>query len=511
MYDSKTSIIDFILKVENVANEEKKNILQKKLSIMRNSKNINELNINELLSWNFLELEAILCFCKLNYSHVYPILEKYFQNLCSFKDKFEIVMNQLMKEKTMEHKAKTIETFEIENKHFYSIDKLNEINKHSVRNNLKESSNKVDLSHLESQSIFDENKKIPENQIINAAKTTSNLFDSSPKPLRNTKEFLKISPEMILKQINENRVSQQIMRNEKLRQSTFKVLNLKQLIEIINDIYLQKTKYDEKCMKNQMPKENLEKYLFTYLNQKYGLKPLISDWTKSILNGIQNFGNTEIEIEIFGKILKNEIEEDCQYIPSRMRDSITNFFVNYFRKRFKFKTNIQIQDYIEVIKKESIDKFIMNDLLNSLYQPNLVPLVKHTICENYSAHVKESHSSSKKGRPGAIPYQIIEKTLIEFTLRTHELYINPFLQLYRTIDVERKGIITNNAFIKLCNSLEVFQNEADIEELISILDPFVHNSITFSDILSLFTTREVISEGKQTILDEYIAKFKIKN
>ena len=54
-------------------------------------------------------------------------------------------------------------------------------------------------------------------------------------------------------------------------------LTLKQLKESIEDIYLNKVKFDEKCMENSQPRETMDQFLYTYLNQKYGLKTLIGE------------------------------------------------------------------------------------------------------------------------------------------------------------------------------------------------------------------------------------------
>lgn len=45
-----------------------------------------------------------------------------------------------------------------------------------------------------------------------------------------------------------------------------KVLPLKQLKDIIQDIYSQKVKYDIKCNDSQLPLETMEQFLYTYLN-----------------------------------------------------------------------------------------------------------------------------------------------------------------------------------------------------------------------------------------------------
>lgn len=45
--------------------------------------------------------------------------------------------------------------------------------------------------------------------------------------------------------------------------------------------------------------------MYTYLNQKYGLKSLTIEWAMGIVGGIKKFGMKEPEIAIFGKVLRN--------------------------------------------------------------------------------------------------------------------------------------------------------------------------------------------------------------
>ena len=49
-------------------------------------------------------------------------------------------------------------------------------------------------------------------------------------------------------------------------------LTLKQLKDTIEEIYESKLKYDQKNFDGKLPRETMHQYLFTYLNQKYGLK-----------------------------------------------------------------------------------------------------------------------------------------------------------------------------------------------------------------------------------------------
>jgi len=54
--------------------------------------------------------------------------------------------------------------------------------------------------------------------------------------------------------------------------------------------------------------------MYTYLNQKYGLKSLTVEWATSIINSIKSNAQIDHEVKLFAKILKNECDEEFRQI-----------------------------------------------------------------------------------------------------------------------------------------------------------------------------------------------------
>jgi hypothetical protein len=54
--------------------------------------------------------------------------------------------------------------------------------------------------------------------------------------------------------------------------------------------------------------------MYTYLNQRYGLKQLIIEWASAIINGIKRYQGEDNEVCLFGKVLRNEIDEEFRYV-----------------------------------------------------------------------------------------------------------------------------------------------------------------------------------------------------
>ena len=54
--------------------------------------------------------------------------------------------------------------------------------------------------------------------------------------------------------------------------------------------------------------------MYTYLVTKYGLKSLIIEWATAIINGVRAHMDSDHEINLFAKVLKNVCDEDFRLI-----------------------------------------------------------------------------------------------------------------------------------------------------------------------------------------------------
>lgn len=79
-------------------------------------------------------------------------------------------------------------------------------------------------------------------------------------------------------------------------------------------MYAQKAKFDKKQQESKAPCETMEQYMYTYLNQKYGLKALIIEWASNIISAVKTYLTADHEITLFAKILKNECDEEFRFI-----------------------------------------------------------------------------------------------------------------------------------------------------------------------------------------------------
>ena len=440
----------------------------------------------------------------------------------------------------------------------------------SLRNQLEEAlKSNEDLSDYE-QKLKEVNK---EKEFLNNEKIIiQNKLDllenenkiMTEKLLNNAKEIYERNKETPIKEIkernniikdnnNSNQISNFTYGNNNsqttLNLSSPKILSIKNTKDIINEIYNSKTIYDKKCYENKIPRETMEQHMYTYLNHKYGLKSLIIEWAAAIINAIKLYSNQDSDINLFGKILRNEQEEDSRFILTKIRNTISELFEFYLKSKSPLKSQIDIKKMLENKKNGILNEeewkgiiyyiyseedaknlenkmlFFINKLngksdinLNTNINNNNINtenIINTTIGNNningnnYINTISSVKSKTKLTREEIfnlnknkeelnIPYKDFIRIVCNHQIKSREKYLKNFVKLFRKVDNDCDGILSEEEFINLLKSIPYCQNK--IEEytfkFLSIIDPFNNKKITFSECVSLFSMEELEEENK---------------
>jgi hypothetical protein len=86
----------------------------------------------------------------------------------------------------------------------------------------------------------------------------------------------------------------------------------------------------------------MEQFMYTYLNQKYGLKSLIIEWASIIIHGVRTYLKDDHEVTLFGKILKNECDEEFRFIQMHVKDTLANLLKILLREKHHLKSEAEI-------------------------------------------------------------------------------------------------------------------------------------------------------------------------
>ena len=280
-----------------------------------------------------------------------------------------------------------------------------------------------------------------------------------------------------------------------------RVFTIKMMKEIINDIYNSKAEFDKKSDENKLPRETMEQHMYTYLNQKYGLKSIIIEWASNIINGIKIFSSEDSEIFLFGKILKNEIEEDARLIYSHVQKSILEYLKYYIKRKNHYISVKEISKILKEKKRGSLIEEEWKEVINYLYNEVDAKILEEKISEVIQKKYFKSKLDtdrkltreeiiqlSKLKEEYNIPFKDLVKIIHEFQIKQREKQLKNFVQLFKNVDKDNNGIINEEEFVNLLYNMNIFgdQLKRKIVELLTQVDPYNNKQITFSECVNLF-------------------------
>lgn len=163
----------------------------------------------------------------------------------------------------------------------------------------------------------------------------------------------------------------------------------------------QKIKYDAKCRESGLPIETMEQFMYTYLNQKYGLKSLIIEWASTIIHSIKVYLRDDHQVTLFAKILKNECDEEFRFIQTHVRDTLGNLLKILLREKYHLKSEAEIAsmcDFIQTSSQGVIEDIYWKKIVNKMYDRDDVATLTSRFMECVHARkqlgASASHNSS---------------------------------------------------------------------------------------------------------------------
>ena len=302
-----------------------------------------------------------------------------------------------------------------------------------------------------------------------------------------------------------------------------KILTKNQMHDFINELFDSKIEYDKVCNENHLKKESMEQYMYKYLNNKYGLKNLVVEWSSSIIAGIKMYSSCDSYINLFGKILKNKIEEGQRLVIIKLKSTIKELYDTYIKNKNKLlmNKNKASDKEIENILASFTEDILLNEdewksIIKSIYNNDEYKIISKYILnkisdkndiqkKNYLDNMMKKKKSevtredlelaSKIKYSLKISYKEFENILIGYQITYREKYLSNLHKLFVNFDEKDVGILNENEFKKLLNSIDFIQKEGInfMKKLLNKIDPHSYNSITFTDIVNLFS-EEIINE-----------------
>merc|ERR1719238_2159302 len=86
----------------------------------------------------------------------------------------------------------------------------------------------------------------------------------------------------------------------------------------------------------------MEQHMYTYLNQRYGLKHLILEWATAIIQGVKKYTADDNDVAVFGKILRNEIDEEFRFVQRQLKETVHELLRVYLKGKCPLKGDEEV-------------------------------------------------------------------------------------------------------------------------------------------------------------------------
>ncbi|KAJ9457556.1 putative structural maintenance of chromosome (SMC) family protein [Diplonema papillatum] len=282
-------------------------------------------------------------------------------------------------------------------------------------------------------------------------------------------------------------------------------LTAKQLKEIIEDIYTSKSKFDIKCLETHLPRETMEQHLYTYLNQKYGLKNLILDWAEAIINGVRKHSADDNDVAVFGKILRNEIDEEFRFVQRQLKETVHELLRVYLKGKHPMKGDEEIINLVHkrtagyMQEEEWVD--IVKYMYNAEDSVSIIMRVREVIKEKNPPRRRAGRRNRADPLPreqNSLLYGDFLKVLLDFQLQGHERFLGKFVKLFRQFDADKNGILNEAEFVQLLRAIDPAKTEEEVNALLDLIDPHDNQLINFSECVTFLSSElvKMMSEMK---------------
>ena len=530
----------------NNIGEEFKEFLNKQTEIINNliSSNLSNFiytsNIiqTKIDIYNFLQNKVILILTELNKNNSY---QKNKENSEKITTLFQLLVNinALIKEKELSL-YKIIGILHLKDKASKGQNYENEI--YHLKNELIEKNKQIKV--LENMNLI-LNEQIEKIKLENDT-LTMKLLGKSKKYIND--ETIKSGLETIMKNNNDKNYLNKTNNNNTINsrinlpnmpKSSFnkqiivskKKLSREQLNEIIQNIYKSKIAYDQNCIDLNKPLETMEQHMYQYLNNKYGLKNLTIEYASAIISGIKDYSKKDMNIKLFGMLLKNEIEENTLAIIEKIKQVVEETLEYFITQKNPYMSTGDVLLICDKIKKGMVDEDVWNSFIDTLFLNDkengnkvkekiyeFIDRIMKKSLEKLGNNLKfemtreeEDFFKEMQNYPKKIRYEDLINILIDYHIKVRKNYLKNMREIFMDNDDNKDGVLTKKEFIKYINDLKIFHEET-IEENIDYLLRKIpqcekYDFFSFSEVVGLFDQEQILKENNEkcSILD-FLAK-----
>ena len=308
-----------------------------------------------------------------------------------------------------------------------------------------------------------------------------------------------------------NKISKSFINNTNTNSyySSYRQLSQEGLLELISEIYKSKSIANKKNTSIGKPLDTMEQHMYTFLQNKYGLKTIITDVASAIISSIKQHAKLNSEIRLFGLILQNEIEEKSIQILTQIKSILNESLITVLQLDNPYKTQTYINTLVTSTRNTFIQEHTWLRMISLIFQKDktaettitrqiyayintVLNKSLNTLNRSYSTLTRSERDlmNGMKTYQKKITYKDLFNIILGYHLKSRDAFLKRFKICFKQIDTLNKGILTKNEFYTLIINLNLFDNDCDlnnnIDKLVMKLPHCeAYNAFSFSEIVDV--------------------------
>ena len=175
------------------------------------------------------------------------------------------------------------------------------------------------------------------------------------------------------------------------------------------------------------------------------------------------------------------------------------------------KSESAIQQMLQAVEKGRIDDWMWLKILEKMYEVNDAQILQERLREMVAVRTRNEPAeqavtpSQKKMTRQQLKDQMIngssqtnkllwtdfKKVILDFQLQEHERFLIKFTNLFKSVDRDQDGVISEVQFQELLRMMNVLEDESEIDALLSKIDPFNNKKMTYSEVVDALSNHMV--------------------
>eukprot|EP01059_Diplonema_ambulator_P012587 TRINITY_DN22976_c0_g1_i1.p1 TRINITY_DN22976_c0_g1~~TRINITY_DN22976_c0_g1_i1.p1 ORF type:complete len:429 (+),score=171.62 TRINITY_DN22976_c0_g1_i1:25-1287(+) len=265
-----------------------------------------------------------------------------------------------------------------------------------------------------------------------------------------------------------------------------RTLSLAQLEEIISHVVESKAEWDKRYSNTAVPKQTMHHHMRSWL-EKAALQNNAS--TETIMrrteHAIQIYKKKSNAVAVFDAILRNEIEEEFrmvqQHLKRRIHQLLTHH-VDMLSNSTAMKERLLAERVNSLVHQDEWE-----DIIRELYKGNDVLVLIRRCLDKIASYAPARRRigpisvPNPCAHPAMIKYTHFVNTCLAFQLETHAAYLRKYVQLFRALDTDDDGMLTEDQFVRITQIISPQISREMSHALLDIADVGGSGTVTFSD------------------------------